>query len=419
MRSFARTPSRREINVWPGWVDALSSLIMVIIFVLLVFVIGHFFLAHALTGRDERLERLSQRLADLTELLALERTANTDLRTSMSRLSGELRAAAAARDGLAADLAAVRAERDALSASSRNLTGQTGTLADRLAAAQARIARLEGEVGRLAAENRALDRRLADRRGEAEDLAGQAERLRAQISELDRQLVQALNAQDAATKALAAADDAAATRSRTIRTLEAQLDELQRQLDRLTTALTVSEQSRVAQRAEIEALTTRLNDALVDKVEELSRYRSTFLANLSRILEGRADIRVVGDRFVLQSEVLFESGTADLGVEGRRRLDELARALAEIAAQIPDTVDWILRVDGHTDARPIATPQFPSNWELSTARAISVVKFLAAAGLSERRLAAAGFGAHQPLDDRSSLDAYARNRRIELRLDRR
>jgi chemotaxis protein MotB len=159
--------------------------------------------------------------------------------------------------------------------------------------------------------------------------------------------------------------------------------------------------------------------ALASKVQELARYRSEFFGRLREVLGKRKDVRIVGDRFVFQSEVLFETGSAELGGAGQQQLGQLARALTEIAARIPKDLPWVLRVDGHTDRIPIHTPEFRSNWELSTARAISVVRFLIDQGIPADHLAATGFGEHQPLDPGLSEAALRRNRRIELKLTQR
>ena len=195
--------------------------------------------------------------------------------------------------------------------------------------------------------------------------------------------------------------------------------ELRKQVARLNTALEASEAASKAQKAEIVNLGKRLNAALASKVQELARYRSEFFGRLRQVLGNRRDIRVVGDRFVFQSEVLFGSGSAEIGENGKRQLTQLAQTLKSISAKIPKDLDWVLRVDGHTDHVPIKTAAFPSNWELSTARAISVVKFLISRGIPARNLAAAGFGEFRPLDARTDEIAYRRNRRIELKLDQR
>ncbi len=201
--------------------------------------------------------------------------------------------------------------------------------------------------------------------------------------------------------------------------LNGQLEGLRAEVLQLQQALTDSEATVSERDLEIADLTSRLNQALVRRVEELARYRSEFFGRMRTVLRSRSDIRVVGDRFVFQSEVLFPSGSARLQPSGAEQLAEFADTLLDLAAEFPEEVDWILRVDGHTDERPISTPVFQSNWELSTARALEVVAFLEDSGVPPERLAAAGFGEFQPLDTSGTEEAYSRNRRIELKLDQR
>ena len=201
--------------------------------------------------------------------------------------------------------------------------------------------------------------------------------------------------------------------------LNQQLSAVRQQLVRLNAALEAAEAKDEEQEAVIADLGKRLNVALAQKVEELSRYRSEFFGRLREVLGDRRDIHVAGDRFVFQSEVLFASGSAEIGINGQQQLAQLARTLLEIAKSIPPEISWVLRVDGHTDVIPISTPRFPSNWELSTARAVSVVKFLVDQGIPPARLTAAGFGEFQPLDSRDDEIGHRRNRRIELKLTER
>jgi chemotaxis protein MotB len=201
--------------------------------------------------------------------------------------------------------------------------------------------------------------------------------------------------------------------------LNTQLAELRKQLADIKVALEASEQNDVEQQAIIKDLGRRLNTALAAKVQELASYRSEFFGRLRQALGNRPDIRIEGDRFVFQSELLFPSASASLQEGGKAELDKLAQTLLEIANQIPSDIPWILRVDGHTDIRPINTPEFPSNWELSTARALSVVRYLAARGVPTNRLAATGFGPYQPLDPGNGPEAWAKNRRIEFKLTER
>jgi chemotaxis protein MotB len=198
--------------------------------------------------------------------------------------------------------------------------------------------------------------------------------------------------------------------------LNQQLSALREQIAGLSSALEVSESRIGEQKIEIADLGKRLNVALAHKVEELSRYRSEFFGRLREVLGDREDIRIQGDRFVFPSELFFESASAQLGPQGQRQLTRLAETLKSVAGTIPSDLDWILRIDGHTDRRPISTAQFPSNWELSTARALSIVNYLVAKGISPRRLVAAGFGEFHPLDENETPQAYRRNRRIEIKL---
>jgi chemotaxis protein MotB len=314
MAYVSRRQRRPGIDIWPGFVDALSQLVMIIVFVLLVFTAGQFYLTDALSGRDAALKQLTAQLNQLTDVLNLEKSSNADLKLNLSKLNGDLQQTQAQRD-------AAQQESGAKSTTIDQLNQQILALRDQLA-----------------------------------------------------QIAAALDASEAKTKA----------------------DQLQ-----------------------IADLGNRLNQALATKVEELARYRSEFFGRLRQVLGNRPDIRIVGDRFVFQSEVLFDLGSAELTPGAQKQLIPVAQALKEISAKIPPDIDWVLRVDGHTDKRPINTPQYPSNWELSSARAQSVVRFLIDQGIPPNRLAAAGFGEYQPIDPGTSEDAYRKNRRIELKLTER
>lgn len=333
--AFTRRGAREPINVWPGWVDALSSLIMVVVFVLLIFVVAQTFLQNQLSGRDQALARLNEQIASLAAELLNLRKANVDLSGALAAAQGELATRTAERESLTQQLSIATAERDAL-------------------------------------------------RVTAEEQTRQAQAAQDQVIQLN-----------------------------------AQIALLNEQLARLNAALEASEKKAAEQQVQIVNLSQRLNEALASKVEQLARYRSEFFGRLREVLGNRQDIRVVGDRFVFQSEVLFESAQAEIGTPGQEQLLQVANALLEIASTIPPEIDWVLRIDGHTDKRPISTAEFRSNWELSTARAISVVRFLIANGVPANRLAAAGFGEYQPIDNGQDEAALARNRRIELKLDQR
>jgi chemotaxis protein MotB len=198
--------------------------------------------------------------------------------------------------------------------------------------------------------------------------------------------------------------------------LREQLELLHSQLTEISNALGQSEAKRIEQEEEIRDLGERLNIELSRRVNELERYRSDFFGRLRAIVGDNPVIRIEGDRFVLQSELLFASGTAELGEQGRQQLRQVAMVLRQLIPSIPRDLQWILRVDGHTDRVPIRSANFASNWELSMARAVSVVRYLAEQGIAEERMAAAGFSKFHPLDPADNEEAYRKNRRIEIKL---
>ena len=387
MRSAGRS-ARRPFEIWPGYVDVLSTLLMVVIFVLMVFVIAQFFLSNALSGRDRALEQLNRQVAELSELLSLERSASSELRLNLADLSNQLQSAVGDRDALQRQLITVTGERNALQAS-----GATAgkDLEDAYKVIEADKAKVEALLGNIAALESLRDELMK----------------KLDTTEVERQ------------QQISAADKLSEEQQREIQILNAQLTALRQQLARLAVALDASEVEAKDQQVQIVDLGKKLNAALAGKVEELARYRSEFFGRLREVLGDRPDVRIVGDRFVFQSEVLFDTASAELGEPGRQQLAKFAATLTEVAAQFPPEIDWILRVDGHTDDRPISTPQFASNWELSTARAIAVVKFLESQGLPPQRLAATGFAEYQPLASGTGEEVYRLNRRIELKLDQR
>ncbi|MDG2321030.1 MAG: peptidoglycan -binding protein [Rhodospirillaceae bacterium] len=405
MASHARR-TRRTTDIWPGFVDALATLLIIIIFILMVFVLGQFFLGQALSGRDAALDRLTAQVNELGAMLALEEQANADLSLNVSRLSDQLRAATVELD----DMASLRME-------NRDLQGQIKNMEADAADGSAQIERMRNTL-EVAAEAAEEDRaRIAKQRNELallqqniQALEVLKDDLEAEITRLGDTVVDREREIGEARRSTVAAEAQAALMSQ-------QLETLRQELARLAETLDASDALSEAQRAQISDLGKRMNRALAGKVQELQRYRSEFFGRLRDILGTRPGIQVVGDRFVFQSEVLFSSGSAELGPDGQRQLAQLARTLVDIASDIPDEVDWILRVDGHTDDVPISTALFPSNWELSISRALSVVRFLSFQGIPSDRLAAAGFGEYQPLDLNKTAQARGRNRRIELKFD--
>ena len=243
--------------------------------------------------------------------------------------------------------------------------------------------------------------------------------LQALRDELSERIAAATREAESKTKSLSEERKISQAAKAQVALLNRQLAALRRQVATLNDALEASETRDKEAQIKIANLGQRLNAALASKVQELARYRSEFFGRLRQVLGNRRDIQIVGDRFVFQSEVLFASGSDVLAPAGKLQMAKLGKTLKQITATIPTDINWILRVDGHTDRVPIRTKRFPSNWELSSARAISVVKFLMTQGIPANRFAAAGFGEFQPLDARNDEFAYRRNRRIELKLDQR
>jgi chemotaxis protein MotB len=340
--ALSRNRRYEPVNYWPGFVDALSTMLLVIIFLLSVFMLAQFFLSREVSGKDEALAKLNRQIEELTNLLALERTQKSGDETQIASLTATLDAAAK----------------------------ETRQLKE--AAAQGAVA--ADAAGRAAAAQSALDQQ-----------------------------------KEISARALAEVD-----------VLNQQIGALRKQLAAIEDALAASEAANKESQSKIADLGARLNVALAQKVQELNRYRSDFFGRLRQILGSRPDIRVVGDRFVFQSSVLFDLGKADISPDGKQSLDSLAAAVLDLEREIPPDIPWVLRVDGHTDSRPLTgAGQFRSNWELSAARAVAVVQYLISKGVEPNRLAAAGFGEFQPIDQGTDDEALARNRRIELKLTER
>jgi len=340
--ALSRGRRYEPVNYWPGFVDALSTMLLVIIFLLSVFMLAQFFLSRAVSGKDEALVRLNRQIEELTNLLALERTQKGVDESKISALTATLDSAQ-------------REQKQLKDAASRGVDADA-------ASSQASAAAI------------VLDQQK-------------------QIS----------------AQALAQVD-----------VLNQQIAALRKQLAAIEDALSASESANKESQSKIADLGQRLNVALAQKVQELNRYRSDFFGRLRQILGARPDIRVVGDRFVFQSSVLFDVGKADISPAGHQSLDSLAAAVVDLEREIPPDIPWILRVDGHTDNSPITgNGPYKSNWELSAARAVAVVQYLISKGVEPDRLAAAGFGEFQAIDQGTDEESRARNRRIELKLTER
>ena len=435
-----RNSNAGSVNIWPGFVDALATLLLVIIFLLVVFVLAQVLLTQAISGKDEALDRLNRQVAELADLLDLERQANVDLRLNIAQLSSSLQTTAAGRDQLQVELRQMvnRAQQaeDALAAAqsreqiSREVSQRRlleleslrrdiealrklrGTLEAQVSKLTQNLAVRETELGTLRDRSKELQSALASERERT--LLAQKE-----IDEREIRLSELLDLYTRLEEDYNAEQVLSSEQKAQVGVLNQQILALRRELQQLNDALNASETKDQQDEATITDLGKQLNRALASKVQELTRYRSEFFGKLREVLGQRRGIRIVGDRFVFQSEVLFGSGSALLERAGQAQIAQMATTLVEISRQIPADINWVLQVDGHTDAIPISTPQFPSNWELSAARAIAVVKFMVEQGVPANRLAATGFGEFQPLDDRSGEIAYRRNRRIEFKLTQR
>ncbi len=337
----ARTGRRIGGDYWPGFVDAMATLLLVMTFLLSVFMLAQYFVTLEASSKDTALQRLNAQIAELTEMLALERSENRSLEEEIAALT--------------ASLSQTEEQRNALRAQLNQAGAQGETAEDRISSLQ---------------------------------------------QELEEE-------QQVSARALAR-----------VELLNQQLAALRRQIAELNAALDASEAREEEAKAKIANLGRRLNAALARRVQELSKYRSDFFGRLREVLGDREDIEIVGDRFVFQAGVFFDTGSADINPAGEQELIKLAAILNQLEGEIPDEINWVLRVDGHTDKRPITTAAFPSNWELSSQRAVNVVKFLIDKGVPPDRLVAAGFGEYQPLAEGDSEAALRRNRRIELKLTR-
>ena len=340
--ALARGRRIEPVNYWPGFVDALSTMLLIIIFLLSVFMLAQFFLSREVTGKDSALDKLNRQIEELTSLLAMERSQTSADDDKITKLNATLD----------------QAQKD-----KNELENVAAT----------------GGAGAAAAGNRA----------------------------------------DAAVVALDSQRQITARALSQVEVLNQQISALRKQLAAIQDTLAISKTSDREAQEKISDLGQRLNLALAQKVQELSRYRSDFFGRLRQILGNRPDIQVVGDRFVFQSSVLFETGKADVSAAGKPSLDHLAEAALDLEREIPPDIPWVLRIDGHTDARPINGGPFKSNWELSAARAIAVAQYLVVKGVDPHYLAPTGFGEFQPLDAGTGDESYQRNRRIELKLTER
>ena len=414
---------KNNVNVWPGYVDALSALLMVVIFVLLIFVLAQFLLSEILSSQESELATLHRRLAELTEMLGLEKGRSAQLTAEIASLSGMVNALTMENETLDHRMAAMARQSavDREEIEVQLLT--TASLQEDINALRQVRNDLENRIDVLVRSldlstskamalrdrSKALVARLADQR----ELTHLAQK-KIDSSEIRIQALSAVVGQQ--KENLAAERTLSASARAEVALLNQQLSNLKKQLTEINRALAGLEKTKTTQAAQIADLGKRLNIALARQVNKLERYRSEFFGRLREVLGENPNIRIEGDRFVLQAELLFESGSADLGEAGKVHLAKLAATLQALSAKIPRDINWILRIDGHADRLPIHNLQFASNWELSTARAVSVVRYLASHDIPQNRMAATGFAEFHPLDAKNTAEAFRKNRRIEIKL---
>ncbi|MEX0450527.1 UNVERIFIED_CONTAM: peptidoglycan -binding protein [Spiribacter pallidus] len=389
---------RDTVNIWPGFVDALATILLAFVFVLLLFVVAQLYLSSQLSDRNEALASLQAELDAMAEALSLERDERRRLEEEVSGLYAELSATLAqrdeARESLAVSESALAAAREQVAAGEDDLRASLLEIAT----LQQKIIDLRSELAGAEARTRAAEETVEAREMRIQDLI-------AEVEERER----ALREEQTLTA------DAEAR----VEALRRQVRSLREQISALAEALRIEEQTVAEQRTRIDTLVERLNVALAEEVQELSSYRSEFFGRLREVLGDIEAIEIVGDRFRFQSELFFDTASAEIGPAGEARLAQVAETLRRVAQRIPEEIDWVLQVEGHTDRRPINTEQFPSNWQLSTARAQSILDSLIDEGIPPQRLAAVGYGEYQPVAEGDSPEALAQNRRIELRLSNR
>lgn len=436
--------SRRRVantvNVWPGYVDALSALLMLIIFMLLIFTLAQVFLAQTVSDRDTELDRLNIRLSEISNALLVQRNTNQDLSEKITTLRNQYNQGVFFQNALQEQVAELEST---ATADRQTITIQLNEMAqlqhDIIALRQVRTG-LESHIAQLANTLQNRDQNIEQLKTELDNRLSELGMIRDNSKSLQAKLAVQQNLtmlaqqnidkkefriQDLVTivseaeQALIKEKKLSGSAYANVKHLSQQIDTLKNQLASISQALRLEEQKTAGQKVELADLGQRLNTLLAERVNELEKYRSEFFGRLRQVLVENPNIRIEGDRFLLPSELFFASASATLGEQGKHELNKLAQTLNEITTAIPSDINWVLRIDGHTDQLPINTQRFPSNWELSTARAVAVVRYLAAHGVSPKRMTAAGFGEFHPLDPGQSKAAFQRNRRIELKLTRR
>ena len=455
--SLSRLGNRSRLSdfTWPGFVDGLASLLMVFVFVLMVFVIIQANLAFRISGQDTRITALQRDLLELGNILNIERETNSQLLSELSDTKVLLSALETDNKQLLSQITILQEELSdkeeiiiAKEADISSLSSQLFELEDNLNAARA-ISEQRGDeikslIFRLTANEKELDEKstafkkqqielkknlglieentalISTLKSEISDLSEQNNFNAANLAEKEKLLLIAERALLKKAEELAAANNSSNEAKAEIDKLLINTNTLRQEIQKLNSLLAEKERESINDKIAIADLGKKLNSALASRVQDLQKFRSEFFGQLREILENRSEVRVVGDRFIFQSEVIFATGQANVSAAGKQQLADIASALREIEKSIPENIPWVLQIEGHTDSDPIANSSiYRDNWDLSTERALSVVRFLRSEGISANRLAAAGYGEFQPIDSGNSAASKQRNRRIELKLTQR
>lgn len=430
MATLIRRKRTQETNIWPGFVDALAALLMVIIFVLMIFIVAQFYLTQLLSGRDDDLTKLQGQILELGELLSVERTTKNKLENSIGLLNERLVTAATEKDTLNSKLSELIVINEDLDAKSSALMHQNDVLEKDLKNSNLSINLHKSDLKTALTQLKDIQIKLELKTKQNQDTQKKLNTARTfstlTLSDLDeakdllQKIIFKLSKEKLHLVNLKELNKKLKTKHASSNNhLNSQIIALRREILNLSKILEISEIKNKEKNVKIVDLGKKLNRALASKVQELAKFRSEFFGRLQAVLKNRRDIRTVGDRFVFQSEVLFGSGASDIATDGQKELKQLAQTLNEIAPAIPNKINWILQVEGHTDHIPISNGRFQSNWDLSAARAISVVEFLIKQGVPAGRLSATGYGEFHPLDKRRDEISNRRNRRIEMKLTQR
>ena len=404
MASFANR-GRRTVDIWPGFVDALATLLILIIFILMVFVLGQFFLSQALSGRNAALELLTVQINEISSMLEIEQQKSGFLASELVMLKTEIQES--------------KLEIIGLEDKNLELIEVIGVLRNQETEYANKIMQMQKAIDRSINKSEQDAQEILILNSEKIKLKKDILMLEVLKKEMETSIVGLKETVDRKNILISEEKKLSIEATAQAALMSQQLRLLREELAKLAQLLNASDALSEQERVQIIELGKRMNRALAGKVQELQRYRSEFFGKLQKVLGKQPGIEVSGDRFVFQSEVLFPSGSAQIQENGMVQLSQFAKTVIEISKVIPNDIKWVLRVDGHTDDIPINNNQFPSNWELSIARSLSVVKYLRAQGIPPSKLVAAGFGEHQPLDPNRTLTARSRKRRIELKLDQR